>query len=93
MMRRQKLAVAIDEAAEIKAPDSPASTEYRDTRHRIEILIDSLPPGQSRVIRLSSFGGLDNAEIAEATGQTEANVRQLLSRGRRKLRELMNKNS
>lgn len=93
MMRRRKLAVTLDEVTEFKAPDSPASTEYRDTRRRIEFLIDSLPPGQSKVVRLSSFGGLDNSEIAEATGLSEANVRQLLSRGRRKLRELINKNS
>lgn len=93
MMRRRKQAVTLDEVAEFKAPEERASTEYRDTRHRIEVLIDSLPPGQSKVVRLSSFGGLDNAEIAEATGMTEANVRQLLSRGRRKLRELMDNNN
>lgn len=89
MMRRRKLAVTLDEATEFKAPDSSASTEYRDTLHRIEFLIDSLPPGQCKVVRLSSFGGLDNSEIAEATGLSEANVRQLLSRGCRRLRELM----
>ena len=63
--------------------------EYNDTRRHIEILIDTLPPGQRDAIRMSGFGGLDNSEIAEATGQTENNVRQLLSRGRRRLRELL----
>lgn len=87
--RRQKPAVALDEAVDLRAPEDDGSTEFRDTRRRIEVLIDSLPKGQSRVIRLSSFGGLDNSEIAEATGQTENNVRQLLSRGRRRLRELL----
>jgi RNA polymerase sigma-70 factor (ECF subfamily) len=93
MMRRRKPAVTLDAVAEFKAPEERASTEYRDTRHRIEVLIGSLPPGQSKVVRLSSFGGLDNAEIAEATGLSEANVRQLLSRGRRRLRELMDNNN
>ena len=92
MLRRKKPSVALEEAAELRAPEETSSTEYRDTRRRIEILIDSLPPGQGRVIRLSSFGGLDNSEIAEATGQTENNVRQLLSRGRRRLRELLDIN-
>lgn len=92
MLRRKKPSVALEEAAELRAPEETSSTEYRDTRRRIEILIDSLPPGQGKVIRLSSFGGLDNSEIAEATGQTENNVRQLLSRGRRRLRELLDIN-
>lgn len=92
MLRSRKSSVGIDEVAETPAPEERSSAEYRDTRQRIEILIDSLPPGQGKIIRLSSFGGLDNSEIAEATGQTESNVRQLLSRGRRRLRELLNKN-
>lgn len=73
-------------------PDDAADAEYRDTRAAIERLIDSLPEGQRTAIRLSSFGGLDNNEIAATTGLSEANVRQLLSRGRRKLRELWNEN-
>jgi len=91
MLRRSKPTVELDEAAELRG-DEAEMTEYRDTRHRIEVLIDTLPAGQSRIIRLSGFGGLDNSEIAEATGQTENNVRQLLSRGRRRLRELIANN-
>ncbi len=91
MLRRSKPTVGLDEAAELRG-DEAETTEYRDTRHRIEVLIDTLPAGQSRVIRSSGFGGLDNSEIAEATGQTENNVRQLLSRGRRRLRELIANN-
>lgn len=91
MLRKRKPSVTLDEVTERQAPEEGASAEYRDTRQRMEVLIDSLPPGQCRVVRLSSFGGLDNAEIAEVTGQTETNVRQLLSRGRRRLRELLNK--
>lgn len=90
LLRRRKPNVALDEASPFSLPEvSP--TEYRDTLDQISRLIDSLPARQGRVIRMSCFGDLDNAEIAEATGQTEDNVRQLLSRGRRRLRELMNK--
>ncbi len=73
------------------APEEDGSAEYRDQRQRIKNLIDSLPPGQRDVLRLSAFGGLDNSEIAEVTGMSESNVRQLLSRGRKRLRELFNK--
>lgn len=88
-LRRRKPSVALEEAEELKTPEEESSAEYRDTRRRIETLIDSLPGSQGKVIRMSSFGGLDNAEIARATGNTENNVRQLLSRGRRRLRELL----
>lgn len=91
MLRRSRPIVGLDEAAELRG-DETETTEYRDMKHRIETLIDRLPAGQSRVIRLSGFGGLDNTEIAEATGQTENNVRQLLSRGRRRLREMIANN-
>lgn len=79
---------SIDEAGQISAPLSE-DAEFRDTSNRIRKLIDSLPAGQREVIRLSGIGGLDNNEIAELTGQTDSNVRQLLSRGRRRLRELV----
>lgn len=90
-LRRSHPSVPLEEAAEIRGEETE-ETEYRDTRRHIEILIDSLPRGQRRAVRLSSFGGLDNTEIAVATGQTENNVRQLLSRGRRRLRDLIEKN-
>jgi RNA polymerase sigma-70 factor (ECF subfamily) len=90
-LRRQREKIPIEEAPDIPAERS-RDAEYDDTRNRIESLIDSLPTGQRDVIRMSSFGDLDNSEIATATGLTEANVRQLLSRGRRRLRELLKMN-
>lgn len=84
--RRQHPEESADSLSDTPSP-SASDAEYRDTRAAIERLIDSLPEGQRTAIRLSSFGGLDNNEIAATTGLSEANVRQLLSRGRRKLRE------
>ncbi len=37
---------------------------------------------------MSAVGGLTNSEIKDATGLTDDNVRVLLSRGRKKLRQL-----
>lgn len=54
-------------------------------------LIESLPPGQRRVMVLSAYGGCSNEEIMEITGASADNVRQLLSRARRKFKELYNK--
>lgn len=59
------------------------------TRQDLERMINALPENQRKVIRLSGFGGLETDEIARATGLTAANVRQLLSRARRRLRAMM----
>ncbi|MDE6488217.1 MAG: sigma-70 region 4 domain-containing protein [Paramuribaculum sp.] len=56
-------------------------------------LMASLPEAQQRVVRLSSVGGCSNDEIAELTGFSPANVRTLLSRGRKRIRELFIKYS
>lgn len=85
--RRRRSELSLEDSPE--APDNRADeVEYNDTRHRLESLIDTLPPGQSQALRMSSFAGMETKEIAETTGQTEDNVRQLLSRGRKKLKEL-----
>lgn len=62
-----------------------------DSGDFIERIIASLPVAQQEVIRLSAFENLSNEEIAAITGYTEVNVRQLLSRGRKKIKELYSK--
>lgn len=69
--------------------DGTADLEYRETLSILENALRQLPESQQTVIRLSSFGDRSNEEIAEITGLTNMNVRALLSRGRRKLRELI----
>ena len=91
MLRRRKITAPLEEAEAVDASDN-REVEYRDTRQRIEILIESLPAGQREVVRMSGIGGFDNSEIARATGFTETNVRQMLSRGRRRLRDLIKNN-
>lgn len=95
LRRRRDGLSSLDEAVSVRAQaadDTALRVECDDTRSRIEVLMESLPPSQREAIRLSGFGGLDTSEIAEATGQTENNVRQLLSRGRRRLRQLLELN-
>ena len=55
-------------------------------------LIGQLAPRQREVVELSALSGYDNAEIAAATGISDENIRELLSRGRSRLRELFRKN-
>lgn len=77
-----------DEMTLTSATDDVDSLEYNDELRLVKCLISSLPSNQRKVIELSSFGGCSNDEISQLTGETPANVRQLLSRGRTKLKEL-----
>lgn len=90
-VKRRRHDADITESAGVKAPPE-YDTEYVSTRRRLEQLIEMLPPAQAAVLRLSSFGDLDNRQIAKAIGETEVNVRQLLSRARRRLRDLFDNN-
>ncbi len=80
----------------VEIPESiPASDNVEDSLESKESLslvrkaIASLPSNQREVIRLSSDMGYSNDEIAHITGLTPVNVRALLSRGRRRIRESM----
>lgn len=85
-------------AATGRAPDTiePAAgpAETMEARERLEAvagMLRTLPENQRRVVVLSALSGLTNSQIREATGLSDDNVRVLLSRGRRKLRELFSK--
>lgn len=87
MIRRRHATEPIETAPE-PAADSvaePDSTEF------LERIIATLPQAQQEVIRLSAYECLPTDEIAAATGLKPANVRQLLSRGRKKIKELYSK--
>ncbi|MDE7403236.1 MAG: sigma-70 family RNA polymerase sigma factor [Muribaculaceae bacterium] len=87
--RRRRPTEPIETVNETVIGSSPGNeAEERDTRRYVEKAIEKLPSGQREVIRLSGLGGLAAEEISEATGISPANVRQLLSRGRRKLRDI-----
>jgi RNA polymerase sigma-70 factor (ECF subfamily) len=66
-------------------------TEERENIQELRRMIDMLPENQRRVVMLSGIAGLSNSEIKKATGLSDDNVRVLLSRGRKKLRELFSR--
>lgn len=51
--------------------------------------LDTFNGAHRRVLSLSFISRLNNEEIAQATGLSPDNIRQILSRGRRKLKEIM----
>lgn len=62
-----------------------------DTVEFLYRAIRSLPDFQRRAVELSAFAELSAEEIASQLHTSPANARQLLSRGRRKLREIFQK--
>lgn len=90
-LRRRRQEVSIDEVVEPGAESVLPRLEAGDSLRRVDALLDRLPAQQSRVIRMSVLSGMDNAEIADATGLTQVNVRALLSRGRKMLKKMFEK--
>lgn len=87
MLRHRHCAAPIEEVYDLSsdAPSDPVSEEF------LEWSVSQLPAVQQEVIRLSAFECLSNEEISQVTGMTADNVRQALSRGRKKLKMLYNK--
>ncbi len=69
--------------------DELSRLEAKDHLHSLERLLDTLPVNQQTAIRLRHFTGEPLPEIATAMQLTEVNVRQLLSRARRTLKDKM----
>ncbi|HMM16082.1 MAG TPA: sigma-70 family RNA polymerase sigma factor [Petrimonas sp.] len=66
--------------------------DARDELSNLMKCMSALPKTQQEVIRLRHFADLSIREIAEVTRQTETNIRQLLSRARRTMKEKLNRN-
>lgn len=70
---------------------SPERLEHRERLQHLLLLIKQLPPDQARVLRLQAIDDLTTEQISTLLNITPENVRQLLSRARRKLREMAQK--
>jgi RNA polymerase sigma-70 factor (ECF subfamily) len=79
--------VGIDSATQAGAIDETRRLEEADELHRVRQLIERLPDNQRTVIRLRAMGDCSMAEIAGITGLTETNIRTLLLRARRSIKE------
>lgn len=87
MLRSRRIQEAdIDSADEPDYEDNRIAD--RSTLSVVELLMTRLPEPQSRALRMRCFDDLSIEEISTAMHVTEPNVRQLLSRARKKLKEL-----
>lgn len=70
--------------------DIARETEQRDVATQIRKLIHRLPQQQRQVMVMRDIGDSSYEEIEQATGLTAVNIRVLLSRARKKIREQFN---
>lgn len=75
-------------------PDSSLQEriEDRDALGHLNRLMESLPEAQRKLLRLRMAGDLTTAQLATALGKSEGNVRVMLARARKHLKELAIKN-
>lgn len=71
--------------------DIDDKVEEKDRLRHLLGLINQLPPDQQKVLRLRAIDDLSTDEIAKQLNITPENVRQLLSRARKRLREMAQK--
>lgn len=94
--RIRRSTLPINEVTEDTLLISDDSDELADNRESLQLvahLMNSLPEKQRYVLQLRAFDDCSLEEIESITGLTGVNVRTLLSRARRRMRELFNSNS
>ncbi len=72
--------------------DSDEQADNRESIQLVTLLMSKLPEQQRQVLQLRAFNDCSFEEIESITGLTGVNVRTLLSRARRRMRELFNSN-
>ena len=91
--RIRRVTYPINEISEDTLLISDDSDEQADNRESIQLvtlLMNKLPEQQRQVLQLRAFNDCSFEEIESITGLTGVNVRTLLSRARRRIRELFN---
>lgn len=88
---REKEALEVVVIATDSSPEK--EMEAKDEIRRIHGLIDQLPENQKQVIRLRGIEDCSFDEIEQITGLTASNIRTLLSRARRFIREKLEKSN
>ena len=85
IIRRRRDTEPVENAAGVMETDETG--EIRDNAAMVIRIMETLPRKQKEVMRLRDLQELQFAEISELLGESEGNIRSLLSRARKKVRE------
>jgi RNA polymerase sigma-70 factor (ECF subfamily) len=83
---------AIDETCIAEEEYSLPDIEHNNEINHIESIISRLPQQQRQIIHLRHIGDYSSDEIGQIMGISSTNVRVLLSRARKKIKELLHTN-
>lgn len=93
-VRRDKIRTEVSLTQEVKDEDwaEDEATEPEAVYHEVDTLISKhLTPRDREILLHRERDGWEFSELAEATGLTEANVRMIVARARRTIREAYRK--
>lgn len=93
---RSKAKRHLQSTEEVAIPDKMVlidEIEINDEIKHLESIISRLPEQQQRIMKLRHFEDYSNEEIEQIMGLSSVNVRVLLSRARKKIKELFNQQS
>lgn len=76
----------------VNAQEGTSSSSQSEMIERMMNVVDHLPPKQQLVLRLRHMNGMSFTEISQLTGDSEANVRQILCRARQNVKAIYCKN-
>ena len=85
ILRTQKLTALGNEE---NLPSANSEAEATLTLKEVTTRLRSLPEKERMAIELTAYAGCSSEDVANVLSVSPANARQILSRGRRKLREL-----
>ena len=88
-LRREKNISSLDEMYKNTIEDNTEDTVFFTERLKLVMMHIKLLDPQRRTVMLLSMKGASTAQIANHTGISETNVRQILSRTRRQIRNLV----
>lgn len=80
----------VEELNLVATSDIAREVERKDEVNHLKLLIGQLPEQQKRVMMLRDLSDCSFEEIEKATGLNAVNMRVLLSRARKKIREQLN---
>ena len=69
---------------------SMREVELKDEANIVQRIIETLPEQQRQIVKMHDVDDFSYEEIEQATGLTTVNIRVLLSRARKKIREQFN---
>lgn len=89
-IRRHPILLELDSA---KVQTVPPPNPQNEMIERMMSVVEHLPPKQQLILRLRHMNGMSITEISQLTGDSEANVRKILSRARLGVRALYGKST